>query len=75
MKTTSPSNVKDTDFSSADAETSSFRSYVNKEEKTYQRLLIEQREQQQKKSNIEKRLLQIQNNLNKRREEIRSGKY
>ena len=48
--------------------------YVQKEEKIFQRLVNEKRDLQKKKSNIENRLQEIQNDLNVRREEIRSGR-
>lgn len=48
--------------------------YVHKEEKIFQRLLNEKRDLQKKKSSIENRLIEIQNDLNVRREEIRSGR-
>ena len=73
MKVISKSNEEDTGYPSTDAETSSRVIYVDREEKNYRRLLDEQREYQKKKSNIENRLSEIENELNKRREEIRSG--
>lgn len=47
--------------------------YINKTEKNYRRLLIEQRELKRKQSNIENRLIEIQNDINSRREEVRRG--
>ena len=48
--------------------------YINKDEKIFQRLLNEKRDLVKKKSGIENRLREIQNDLNVRREEIRSGR-
>ncbi len=59
---------------SADVGINNSMNYINKEEKIFQRLLNEKRELQKKKSNIESRLVEIQNDLNIRREEIRSGR-
>ena len=46
---------------------------ISKDEKNYRRLLIEQKELKKKKFNIENRLIEIQNDLDVRREDIRSG--
>ena len=47
---------------------------VHKEEKMFQRILNEKRDLLKKQTIIENRLLEIQTELNARREKIRSGK-
>lgn len=63
IKTFLQSFVKDADYHSADVGISNQISDVNKNEKAYQKLLDEQRNLLKKKSGIESRLIEIQNEL------------
>ncbi len=66
--------VKDANYYSADVGISTMINDLNKDEKAYQKLLDEQRDLQKKKSNIESRLTEIQNELNVRQEAINKKK-
>jgi hypothetical protein len=66
--------VKDANYYSADVGISTMINDLNKDEKAYQKLLDEQRDLQKKKSNIESRLIEIQNELNARQEAINKKK-
>ncbi|MBC7888071.1 MAG: hypothetical protein H7Z13_09275 [Ferruginibacter sp.] len=75
MKSSKPINENGSDnVNSAEVWVTTTVSYVQKEERIFQRLISEKRELQKKKSSIENRLIEIQNDLNVRREEIRSGR-
>ena len=52
----------------------SIPNHINKKERIYRGLLNEQRDLEKRKSNIQNRLIEIQNDLDVRREEIRSGR-
>ncbi len=66
--------VKDADDHSADIGISNQIDDLNKDEKSYQKLLDEQRELEKKRSNIENRLAEIQNEINARKEAINKKK-
>jgi hypothetical protein len=66
--------VKDADNHYADVEISNQINDLNKEEKSYQQLLNEQNDLQQKKVNIDNRLIEIQNELILKREGINKMK-
>jgi hypothetical protein len=68
------SPVKCADSNSPEPGNGSSTDYTNKEEKNYRRLLIEKRDLERKKSNIENRLVEIKNDMDRRREKIRSGR-
>jgi peptidoglycan hydrolase CwlO-like protein len=70
VKTFLQSFVKDADYHSADIGISNQIDDLAKEEKSYQKLLDEQRDLQKKKSNIENRLVEIQSELQKRETEL-----
>lgn len=74
VKTFLESLVKDADYHSADVGIKNQIKDVVKDEKSYQRLLDEQSDLQKKKSNIENRLVEIQNELDARREGINKKK-
>ena len=74
VKTFLESFVKDADYHSADVGIKNQIKDVVKDEKSYQRLLDEQSDLQKKKSNIEKRLVEIQNELDVRQEGINKKK-
>ncbi|MEO8405109.1 MAG: hypothetical protein ABI480_10950 [Chitinophagaceae bacterium] len=66
--------IKDAAYYSADAGISTQMSDVAKDEKIYQQLLDEQRDLQKKKSVIESKLVDIQNEINARAEMIQKKK-
>jgi hypothetical protein len=66
--------IKDADYHSADIDISNQISDLNKQEKTYQHLLDEQRSLQKKKSTIERRLVEIGNELTQKEEQINKKK-
>lgn len=66
--------IKDADYHSADIDISNQINDLNKYEKTYQQLLDEQRSLQKKKSTIERRLVEIGNELTIKEEQINKKK-
>jgi hypothetical protein len=66
--------IKDADYHSADIDISNQIDDLNKQEKTYQQLLDEQRSLQKKKSTIERRLVEIGNELTVKEEQINKKK-
>jgi hypothetical protein len=66
--------TKDADYHSADIDISNQIDDLNKYEKTYQQLLDEQRNLQKKKSTIERRLVEIGNELTMKEEQINKKK-
>ena len=70
VKTFLESFVKDADTHSADIGISKQIKDVTKDEKSYQRLLDEQKDLQKKKVNIETRLIEIENEINSKKSGI-----
>lgn len=66
--------VKDAASHSTDVDISKQVTDVNNDEKSYQRLLDEQLDLQKKKSNIENRLVEIQNEINVKAEGLKKKK-
>jgi hypothetical protein len=74
VKTFLESLVKDADSHSKDVDISKQVTDVNNDEKSYQRLLDEQLDLQKKKSNIENRLVEIQNEISIKAEGLKKKK-
>ena len=74
VKTFLESFVKDAEIHSVDVGISNQIKDVTKDEKNYQRLLNEQKDLQKKKSSIESRLVEIENELNIKAEGINKKK-